>query len=131
MLKYWFKAWALPATALLCWNQGVLAQSDAGWPNYGNDPGGSRYSAARQIDRTNVAKLQLAWTYRTGALEQQTDLIQKAAFETTPILVENQLFLSTPYNHVIALNPETGARLVEQLTAIGARLAARVASWDV
>ena len=113
MLKYWFKAWALPATALLCWNQGVLAQSDAGWPNYGNDPGGSRYSAARQIDRTNVAKLQLAWTYRTGALEQQTDLIQKAAFETTPILVENQLFLSTPYNHVIALNPETGARLWE------------------
>jgi creatinine amidohydrolase len=28
-------------------------------------------------------------------------------------------------------SPETGARLVEQLTAIGARLAARVASWDV
>jgi quinoprotein glucose dehydrogenase len=113
MLKCRFKSWALPATAMLCWTHGVIAQSDAGWPNYGNDPGGSRYSAARQIDRTNVAKLQLAWTYRTGALEQQTDLIQKAAFETTPILVENQLFLSTPYNHVIALNPETGARLWE------------------
>jgi quinoprotein glucose dehydrogenase len=113
MLKYWFKFWVLPATAMLCWTHGVLAQSDAGWPNYGNDPGGSRYSAAQQIDRTNVAKLQLAWTYRTGALEQQTDLIQKAAFEATPILVENQLFLSTPYNHVIALNPETGVRLWE------------------
>jgi len=113
MLKYWFKFWTLPATAMLCWTHGVIAQLDAGWPNYGNDPGGSRYSAARQIDRTNVAKLQLAWTFRTGALEQQTDLIQKAAFEATPILVENQLFLSTPYNHVIALNPETGARLWE------------------
>ena len=113
MLKYWFKFWTLPATAMLCWTHSVIAQSDAGWPNYGNDPGGSRYSAARQIDRTNVAKLQLAWTFRTGALEQQTDLIQKAAFEATPILVENQLFLSTPYNHVIALNPETGARLWE------------------
>jgi quinoprotein glucose dehydrogenase len=98
---------------MLCLSHCVIAQSDAGWPNYGNDPGGGRYSAARQIDRTNVAKLQLAWTYRTGALEQQTDLIHKAAFETTPILVENQLFLSTPYNHVIALNPETGARLWE------------------
>jgi quinoprotein glucose dehydrogenase len=113
MLKYWFKFWTLPATAMLCWTHGVIAQLDAGWPNYGNDPGGSRYSAARQIDRTNVAKLQLAWTFRTGALEQQTDLIQKAAFEATPILVENQLFLSTPYNHVIALNPETGVRLWE------------------
>ena len=48
-----------------------------------------------------------------GALQQQTDLIEKAAFEATPILVENQLFLSTPYNHVIALNPETGVRLWE------------------
>ena len=113
MLKSLFRFWILPASAILCWTHGAIAQSDAGWPNYGNDPGGSRYSAARQIDRTNVAQLKPAWTYRTGALEQQTDLIEKAAFETTPILVENQLFLSTPYNHVIALNPETGVRLWE------------------
>ena len=113
MLKSLFRFWILPAGAILCWTHGAIAQSDAGWPNYGNDPGGSRYSAARQIDRTNVAQLKPAWTYRTGALDQQTDLIEKAAFETTPILVENQLFLSTPYNHVIALNPETGVRLWE------------------
>jgi glucose dehydrogenase len=43
-----------------------------------------------------VAQLKLAWTYRTGALQQQTELIRKAAFESTPILVENKLFLSTP-----------------------------------
>jgi quinoprotein glucose dehydrogenase len=113
MLKSLFKSWILPASAVLCWTHGAIAQSDAGWPNYGNDPGGSRYSTARQIDRTNVAQLKPVWTYRTGALEQQTDLIEKAAFETTPILVENQLFLSTPYNHVIALDPETGVRLWE------------------
>src|SRR5580658_996475 len=113
MLKSLFRFWILPASAILCWTHGAIAQTDAGWPNYGNDPGGSRYSAARQIDRTNVAQLKPIWTYRTGALEQQTDLIEKAAFETTPILVENQLFLSTPYNHVIALNPETGVRLWE------------------
>jgi quinoprotein glucose dehydrogenase len=113
MLRSLFILWVLPATAILCFTHAAIAQSDAGWPNYGNDPGGSRYSAARQIDRTNVAHLQPAWTYRTGALEQQTHLIEKAAFETTPILVENQLFLTTPYNQVIALNPETGARLWE------------------
>jgi quinoprotein glucose dehydrogenase len=113
MFKSLFRYWILPATAILCWAHTAIGQSDAGWPNYGNDPGGSRYSAARQIDRTNVAQLQPVWTYRTGALEPQTDLIQKAAFEATPILVENQLFLSTPYNHVIALNPETGAKVWE------------------
>jgi quinoprotein glucose dehydrogenase len=113
MVRSLFRFWILAAAAILCWTHTAFAQSDAGWPNYGNDPGGSRYSAARQIDRTNVAQLQPVWTYRTGALQQQTDLIQKATFEATPILVENQLFLSTPYNHVIALNPETGAKFWE------------------
>jgi quinoprotein glucose dehydrogenase len=93
----------------------AYAQSvtDSGWPNYGNDAGGSRYSPAHQIDRTNVTQLQVAWTYRTGALQQQTDLIHKAAFEATPILVDNKLFLSTPYNHVIALDPRSGNKLWE------------------
>jgi quinoprotein glucose dehydrogenase len=113
MVRSLFRFWILPATAILCFTHAGIAQSDAGWPNYGNDPGGSRYSAARQIDRSNVRKLQPVWTFRTGALQQQTDLSKKAAFEATPILVENQLFLSTPYNHVIALNPETGAKLWE------------------
>src|ERR1700730_2952874 len=86
---------------------------DSIWPNYANDPGGTRYSPAHQIDRTNVAQLHLAWTFRTGASQEQTELIHKAAFEATPILVDNKLFLSTPYNHVIALDPEKGAKLWE------------------
>jgi len=83
------------------------------WPNYGNDPGGTRYSPAKQINRTNVTKLQVAWTYRTGALPQDEELDKKAAFEATPILVDGKLFLSTPYDHVIALHPATGAKLWE------------------
>ena len=43
--------------------------------------------------------------------DQKTDLIRKAAFEATPILVDNKLFLSTPYNHVIALNPQAAQTL--------------------
>src|SRR4029077_14669597 len=89
------------------------AKPDTGWPNYGNDGGGTRYSSASQIDRTNVAQLKTAWTYRTGALPHDEELDKKAAFEATPILVDGKLFLSTPYDHVIALNPETGAKLWE------------------
>ena len=105
----------LTVMAMLCWACVAPAQSapDSGWPNYGNDAGGTRYSAARQIDRTNVAQLKVAWTYRTGAMQQQTEMIRKAAFEATPILVENKLFLSTPYNHVLALNPQDGQKLWE------------------
>ena len=105
---------ALTAAFTILLATSSLAQSpDTLWPNYGNDPGSTRYSSASQIDRSNVAKLHLAWTYRTGALEQQTDLVRKAAFEATPILIESKLFLSTPYNHVLALDPKTGSKLWE------------------
>lgn len=103
--------------ASLCiWCSAAIAAQtgkDTGWPAYGSDPGGTRYSSAAQINRGNVDKLKVAWTYRTGALEQSKRLIRKAAFEATPILVDGKLFLSTPYNHVIALDPETGAKVWE------------------
>lgn len=86
---------------------------DASWPAYGGDAGGSRFSPATQITKSNVAQLKIAWTYRTGALDAKTDLIHKAAFETTPILFDGKLFLTTPYDHVIALNPATGEKIWE------------------
>ena len=63
----------------------------------------------KQITRENVAKLRPAWTYHTGALKPETELNEKAAFEATPILVEGTLYLSTPFNRVIALDPASGA----------------------
>ena len=86
---------------------------DAIWPQYGKDLAGSRYSPAAQITKSNVTQLKVAWTYRTGALDVKTDLIHKAAFESTPILVEGKLFLTTQYDHVIALNPATGEKIWE------------------
>src|SRR5260370_17264436 len=55
----------------------------------------------------------MAWTYRTGAMPHDEELDKKAAFEATPILFDGKLFLSTAYDHVIALNPETGAKIWE------------------
>ena len=94
---------------------GSLAQKtpDANWPNYANDVGGTRYSAAAQINRDNVTQLRVAWTFRTGAMEPESELNRKAAFEATPILIAGKLFLSTPRDQVIALNPQTGAKLWE------------------
>ncbi len=68
-----------------------------------------RYSELKQVTRENVTKLKVAWTYHTGALQPETKLNEKAAFEATPILVDGSLFLSTPFNQVMALDPETGA----------------------
>jgi quinoprotein glucose dehydrogenase len=60
-----------------------------------------------------VEGLKVAWTYRTGALNEDTELNHKATFETTPILVDGKLFLSTPYDHVIALDPASGKKIWE------------------
>ena len=100
---------------LLMWVSNALGQSapDTGWPTYSNDPGGTRYSPATQINRSNVAQLKTAWIYHTGALPHDEELDKKAAFEATPILVEGKLFLSTPYDHVIALDAQSGAKIWE------------------
>jgi quinoprotein glucose dehydrogenase len=79
----------------------------AGWPSYGADPGGTRYSPLTQIDRSNVGALEVAWTYRTGERLDQRPF----AFEATPILVGERLVFCTPWNRVVALDPDTGAEL--------------------
>jgi quinoprotein glucose dehydrogenase len=108
----WWMSFVASTMVLQCVARGQSA-SEAGWAYYGGDAGGARYSAAAQINRENVAKLKVAWTYRTGALAVQTDLNQKAAFEATPILVDGMLYLSTPYDHVIALDPKSGEKAWE------------------
>jgi glucose dehydrogenase len=44
----------------------------AEWPNYGNDPGSSRYSPLTEINKDNVTNLRVAWTYRTGDMSDGT-----------------------------------------------------------
>jgi quinoprotein glucose dehydrogenase len=90
----------------------VVAQkvtASQGWPTYGGDPGGQRYSAAKQITRANVQKLHVVWTYHTKALESGQPAVSRSDFEATPILVDDALYLSTPFDRVISLNPATGA----------------------
>lgn len=95
------------ASAVLVEACPVLSQ-DSGWPAYGNDPGGTRYSAAAKITKRNVSSLKQVWTYRTGAIDRAGRLKAKIAFEATPILADGTVYLSTPLNRIIALDPETG-----------------------
>lgn len=83
----------------------------ADWRHYGNDRGGSRYSPLTQINRENVQYLQVAWEYHTGDVSDgKGDAVESAtAFEATPILVRETLYVPTPFNRIIALDPETGA----------------------
>jgi len=103
------KQLAMLATCLMISQQGpdALAQSMADdWPAYGRDPGGARYSPLTDINRSNVSRLEVAWTFRTGHLGIETG--NDPRFETTPIVVDGTLYLTTPLGELIALDPAAG-----------------------
>lgn len=85
-----------------------LPDQAAAWTSYGGDKGGSRYVADDQITPENVDRLEVAWTFRTGDLDNRPEAIRDSAFEGTPILIGNKLVFCTPFNEVIALDPATG-----------------------
>src|SRR5947199_1992223 len=89
-------------------NRSPDQSSASEWPAYGHDPGGSRYSSLAEINRANVKDLKVAWTYRTGDVSDGSKTAETSQFEATPIMVDGTLFLSTPFNRVIALDAETG-----------------------
>src|SRR6185436_7000931 len=78
------------------------------WGAYGGDVYGNRFSSLDQIDRSNVAQLQVAWEYHTGELGEGFASAGKLTFESTPVLAFGMLYLETATNIVIALDPETG-----------------------
>jgi len=79
---------------------------------YGGGPGGEHHSSLTQINRDNVAELELAWSYRTGELDRHPDLAPMASFHATPLMTPADagasLVFCTPFNRIIALDPATG-----------------------
>lgn len=80
------------------------------WPFYGHDAGGMRYSPLAQINRGNVANLRVAWTFHVGDISDGTGGKKRSGLETTPILVDGTLYLTSGFNRVFAIDPETGAQ---------------------
>jgi len=78
------------------------------WGYYGGDAFGQRFSSLDEINRKNVTRLVVAWTYHTGELGAGFASARELAFEATPVLAFGLLYLETPTNIVIALDPDTG-----------------------
>ncbi|MBD8573764.1 glucose/quinate/shikimate family membrane-bound PQQ-dependent dehydrogenase [Pseudomonas syringae] len=83
------------------------AQKD--WAHYGNTEGGSRFAALDQINRGNVDKLKVAWTYRTGDVAVSNG--NGAEDQLTPLQIGSKVFICTPHNNLIALDADTGKEL--------------------
>lgn len=74
------------------------------WPVTGGDAGNTRWSPLDQIDRSNVGRLRVAWTYRTGDLPANG----RGEIQATPIVVGDVLYTTTPVLAVVALRADSG-----------------------
>jgi quinoprotein glucose dehydrogenase len=69
---------------------------------YGGSVEQNRYSSLKQINRGNVKRLAVAWTYDTG---------EPGAMQTQPLVVGDVLYGYTPTHKTFAVNAGTGAQL--------------------
>ena len=82
-----------------------------GWPSYGGQPSGTKYSALDQINRANVGSLQVAWTYHTGEISSGTDDTDATVSELTPVYANGHLYICTPFGRVASLDPASGRKV--------------------
>jgi quinoprotein glucose dehydrogenase len=77
------------------------------WPVTGGESGNSRYSSLDQINRDNVARLHVAWTFRTGDAPPGS----RSEIQATPIVVDGVLYTTTPALAVVALRADSGTMI--------------------
>jgi quinoprotein glucose dehydrogenase len=83
---------------------GQTVPRDVAWAMHGGIDN-IRYSPLRQIDRTNVAHLKVAWTYDSH------DAFKGSEMQSNPVVVDGVLYATTPTLKVIALDAASGKEL--------------------
>ena len=97
---------------------GAASRKDAEWPNHHRDLAGSRYSPLAQIDRSNVARLATAWTWKPDTSEKPAEFRN----QSTPLMVNGLLYFTSGINRsVYAVDPGTGATRWSWSMSEGAR----------
>lgn len=72
------------------------------WDAYLGGADSSQYSSLDQINKSNVAGLEVAWTYPTG---------ERGAYRFNPIVVDGTMYLLAHNNAFVALNAATGEEI--------------------
>ncbi len=81
------------------------ARADAkNWLMIGRDYTNQQWSPLTQINATNVQGLRVAWMYQTG-------ISRLGSFETSPVVVNGVMYVTTPYSTVMAVNARTGKEI--------------------
>jgi quinoprotein glucose dehydrogenase len=76
------------------------AQSYSTWKDYGSAVDSMQYSSLKRIDKTNVNRLELAWSYLAPR--------SRGRFGFNPVIVDDVMYVLGKDNAIIALNAATG-----------------------
>src|ERR1700727_1596010 len=81
-----------------------LAKDPKQWVMQQGDNANTRYSKLKQIDASNVKKLQVAWTFSTGVLR---------GHEGGPLVIGDMMYVHTPFpNTVFALDLKNEGKII-------------------
>jgi quinoprotein glucose dehydrogenase len=80
------------------------------WTGYGGGQDSSQYSSLKQINKTNVKRLEIAWTYNIGG----------GALLFDPVVVDKTMYVSKS-GSIVALDAATGKELWSHMGGPGAR----------
>ena len=108
----------VPLSLMAAACSGPPGERPGDWPVYGGDQEASQYAALDQINRANVGQLEVAWEWGTGdkaiagpLLPVPGQGVRPGAFENTPLVINDTMIVTTPYNRVVALDAGTGEEL--------------------
>lgn len=85
----------------------LLRSADSNWDTYLGGKESSHYSTLRQITPSNVGKLEVAWTYRSGG----SDARNHSQIQCNPLVIDGVLYGTSADLQLFALDAATGAPL--------------------
>ncbi len=110
----------LSLAAILAGHTAHAGQDYKTWKDYGGGPDSSHFVDLKQIDKSNVSQLEVAWTYPTG---------DDRSYVFNPIVVDNVMYVQARNSSLVALDATTGKEIWihENLPGIATR---GIAYWE-
>ena len=120
-----FAATAVSAAGIPGGDPALRNPASREWLHVGGDWSNSRYSTLTQITRDNVKTLKGAWVTHLGS-----GLGAKYSLETTPVVKDGVMYLTTGNDDVFALDARTGALIWEHKSGIDQNISTVCCGWD-
>ncbi|HCR0054914.1 TPA: pyrroloquinoline quinone-dependent dehydrogenase [Enterobacter hormaechei] len=85
-----------------------LVPGTAIWDSFHGQLNAQKYSPLTQITADNVGKLTKVWEFHTGDVSDGKGDTPATVWSATPIFANDTLYIGTPFDRLIALDPGTG-----------------------